>query len=182
MTQMIMCLFCLVYINYSLLNCSYRSSKPHPPHIMLLAFEHCKTASEFFSWCVSLSCSSPSSNSSSSLIFTTSRTTGPSCLLLTTTLLLPKYVIFKRIWIKVLWGDGKLFHSPFPDCHLQLNQPYRTLNALLAIFSLPCHVLYSQPQTWTPAHKLSWSRACTWHAHITQTHNDQLPVRLKQLE
>lgn len=127
--------------------------------------------------------------SGSSLIFTISRAMAPSCLLLTDTLLCPKYVIFKRIWAKYLRSDGivELFHSPFPNCHLQLNQPCVSLfgllflvlslttNAVLILrlsLSFHCPVIYAHPQTWTPAHALSWTHACTDTPYI----NTQRPA------
>lgn len=51
---------------------------------------------------------------------------------------------FKTIWAKYLTSDGivELFHSPFPNCHLQLNQLCVPLLSLLfLILSLTTNAL-----------------------------------------
>ncbi len=63
-------------------------------------------------------------------------------------------LFLKRIWAEYLRSDGivELLHSPFPNCHLHLNQPcvphfgllFLVLrsahSASVSVFSLPCHI------------------------------------------
>lgn len=73
-------------------------------------------------------------------------------MLLTDTLLRLKNGIFKRIWTKYLGSSGIVepFHSPFFNCHLQINLPCVPLSQQMLCSLCPCFCLSLPYHIYTP--------------------------------